>query len=382
MLSGPQAVAVDGAGNVYIADTRNNRVRKVAGSGIATVAGNGNAGWDADGVQATVTAVGNPIAVAVDTFGNLFIADGSLRVRKVFLSGLISTIAGGGARGYSGDGGAASNARLNGPSALAINSSGALWFADANNNAVRMLQPAGGGLTVGGAANGASNQLGAISPGQVVVIYGSGLGPSPLVSYQLGANGLIPSTLSGTSVYFNGAAAPVLYTSANQVAAVVPYNLNNASLVQMFVQYQGQASLPVNLSVATATPAIFTLNGSGTGQAAAINNKDGSINGAAKPAHAGDFVQFYITGVGQTNPGGIDGLPNALPLPVPILPVTATIGGAKATVSFAGGAPGSVAGVIQVNVQVPSGITPGAAVPVMIAAGSSNTQNGVTIAVQ
>ena len=382
MLNGPQDVAADSSGNIYIADANNNRVRQVSGGTINTVAGNGLSGYDRDGVQATTTNVGNPVAVAVDTFGNLYIADGSLRVRKVYTSGIITTIAGSGTRGYAGDGGSATNAQLYSPSALAVNSSGNVWLADTNNNAVRVLQPNNAGISVSSVVNAASNQLGAISPGLVVVIYGSGLGPANLVQYQLDANGLIPTTLSGTTVYFNGAAAPILYTSANQVGAVVPFNLDNDTLEQAFVQYQGQTSLPVNVSVAFVTPAIFTLDGSGKGQAAAINNTDGSINGAAHPVKIGGYIQFYITGAGPTNPPAVDGQPNAVPLPIPIVtPVTVTIGGQQVTPQFVGGAPGAVAGITQVNVQVPSGITPGSAVPVVVTVGNSNSQNGVTIAV-
>ena len=382
MLSGPQDVAVDSAGNVYIADANNNRVRIVSNGTINTVAGNGLSGYDRDGVQATATNVGNPVAVAVDTFGNLYVADGSLRVRKVFLSGVITTIAGSGVRGYTGDGGPAANAQLSGPSALAVDSSGTVWLADTNNNAVRELQANSGGISVSGVVNAASNQLGAISPGLVVVIYGSGLGPANLTLYQLDANGLVPKSVAGTSVYFNGAAAPVLYTSASQVAAVVPFNLDSATLVQMYVQYQGQTSQPVNLSVAFVTPAIFTLDGSGSGQAAAINNTDGSINRATRPAKIGDYIQFYMTGAGPTNPPSVDGQPNSVPLPVPLVtPVTVAIGGKQVTPQFVGGAPGAVAGVTQVNVQIPSGIAPGNTVPVTVTVGNSNTQNGVTIAV-
>jgi uncharacterized protein (TIGR03437 family) len=380
-LNGPQGVAVDSAGNVYIADTANNRVRKVAANGvITTVAGNGAAGFSGDGNSAVNAQVGNPTAVATDSVGNVYIADGSARVRKLFLSGLITTIAGTGTRGYSGDGGSAPNARLNGPSSLAVNATGSIWVADTLNNAVRLLQFTGGGTTVSAVTNGASNLNGPVAPGEVVVIYGSGLGPSPLAQYQTDSNGLVPTNVGGTSVYFNGVLAPVLYASANQVAAVAPFGIVG-SLAQMYVQYQNVTSAPFNLSVASQIPAIFTLNGSGTGQAAAIDNKDGSINGAARPAKVGDFVQLYITGAGQTSTSGTDGLINAAPLPVPIATVKVTIGGQTANVNFAGGAPGAVAGVIQVNAQIPSGITVGGTVPVVVQVGASNSQPGVTIAV-
>jgi uncharacterized protein (TIGR03437 family) len=384
MLNGPKSVAFDSVGNIYIADGGNNRVRKISpdGSGglrIDTIAGNGLGGYDTDGVSATSTPVGNPTAVALDSIGNIYIADGSLRVRKVFLSGTIATIAGGATRGYTGEGGIASQATLNGPSALAVISNGNVYFADTNNNAVRLLTPSGGGVTAAAVVNGASNQPGAISPGEVVVIYGSSLGPSDLVTFTLNSNGQVPTNTGGTSVFFNGAPAPVLYSSAGQVGAIVPYNVSG-SLVQMFVQYRNSTSGLVNLSLATMTPAIFTAGGTGTGQAAALN-QDNSVNGASKPAKAGEVVQFFIAGVGQTNPPGADGTLNAQPLPVPQATVTATVGGRPATVTFAGGAPGLVAGVTQVNVQVPNGLTAGNTVPVVITLGTSNTQNGVTIAV-
>ena len=381
MLNGPQSVAVDSAGNVYIADTANNRVRKVAANGvITTVAGNGVAGFSGDSDPAINAQVGNPVAVAVDSVGNVYIADGSARVRKLFLSGIITTIAGAGPRGYAGDGGIAAGARLNGPSALALNAAGNIWVADTFNNAVRLLQFTGGSTTVNAVTNGASNLSGPVAAGEVVVIYGSGLGPSPLAQYQADSNGLVPTNVGGTSVYVNGVAAPVLYASANQVAAVVPFGIGG-SLAQLYVQYQNVTSAPFNVSVASQIPAIFTLNGSGTGQAAAINNKDGSINGAALPAKVGEYVQLYITGVGQTSPSGTDGLVNAGPGPAPVGTVKVTIGNQNANVNFAGGAPGAVAGVIQVNAQIPAGVTAGGTVPVVVQVGASNSQPGVTIAV-
>jgi uncharacterized protein (TIGR03437 family) len=373
-------VAVDSTGNVYVADTNNNRVRKVSPNGvITTVAGIGIAGFSGDGGLAVNAQVGNPIAVAVDTVGNVYIADGSLRVRKLFLSGLIATIAGNATRGYSGDGGSGPNATLNAPSALAINAAGSIWVADTLNNAVRLLQFTGSGTTVSAVTSGASLLNGPVAPGEVIVIWGSGLGPGQLALYQPDANGNVPTNVGGTSVYINGVAAPVFYASASQVAAVVPFGISG-SLAQLYVQNQNVTSAPFNLSVASQIPAIFT-QGSGSGQAAAINNKDGSINGAAHPAKVGDYIQLYITGAGQTNPAGTDGLINAAPLPVPVGAVSVTIGGQNANVNFAGGAPGAVAGVFQVNAQITSGITAGSAVPVVVQVGTSNSQPGVTIAV-
>jgi trimeric autotransporter adhesin len=379
MLKNPQAVAVDTAGNVYIGDTGNNRVRVVAGGTIRTVAGNGLGGYDRDGVAAAGTQVGNPVAVAVDASGNVYIGDGSSRIRKVFSNGLISTIAGNGSRGYSGDGGSATSATINGPSALAVAPSGNVYIADTNNNSVRLLQPQAGGIAVSAIVNAASNLVGAIAPGEVVVIYGSNLGPGTLTTFQLGSNGLVPTNVAGTFVYFNSIAAPVLYTSTNQVGVIVPFGISG-SQVQVTAAYGGQFSAPLTASVATAVPALFTLNNSGTGLAAAVN-QDGSINGPSTPVKIGNAISLYLTGAGQTNPAGADGQPGSGPSAGPILPVTATIGGKTATVQYAGGALGLVAGVVQVNVIVPAGVTAGSAVPVTLQVGTNNTQPGVTIAV-
>lgn len=389
-LNYPQGVAVDPGGNVYIADTFNNAVRLVAANGfIATVAGNGLAGYTGDGGQATAAQLASPSGLALDSVGGIYVSDSSALVRKVS-AGLIATIAGNENEtvGYSGDGGPALSAQLDKPIGLAVDSHGNVYVADAGNNAVRLLQPAGGGVTISAVANGASNQAGAISPGEVVVLYGSGLGPAKLVASQP-VNGVVPNTLAGVTVYFNtsnftlgSVAAPVLYVSATQVAVVAPYGIAGNTNAQVFLVNQQTSSPPVSAPVAATTPAIFTLNGSGQGQAAAIN-QDGSINGAAHPASAGQFIALYATGFGQTNPAGQDGALNATPLPIPLAAVSATIGGKPATITpggYDGGAPGAVAGVMQVNVQVPAGLAAGN-VPVVIQVGSAPTQTGVTMVV-
>ena len=379
MLKNPRAVAVDAAGNVYIGDTGNNRVRVVSGGTIRTYAGNGLGGYDRDGVAATSTQVGNPVGLAVDGSGNLYITDGSSRVRKVLTNGLITTIAGNGALGYTGDGGPALNAMMNGPSAVAVASNGNVYVAFTNNDAVRLLQPAAAGIAISAIVNGASNQVGAIAPGEVVVLYGSGMGPGTLTQFQLNSSGLIPTTVAGTSVYFNSIAAPVLYTSANQVGAIVPFGISG-SQVQVSAVYNGQFSAPLAAGVATAVPALFTLNNSGSGQAAAIN-QSGSVNGASNPVPAGNVISLYLTGAGQTNPPGADGRPGTGTSAGPVLPVTATVGATDATVQYSGSAQGLVDGVVQVNVVVPAGTTAGAAVPVVLKVGSNSTQANVTIAV-
>jgi sugar lactone lactonase YvrE len=151
-LAYPVGVAVDGAGNLFIADVINSRARKVDTSGnITTVAGNGSSGFSGDGGAATNASLYNPVGVAVDAAGNLFIADGyNARIRKVETSGIIRTVAGNGGYGFSGDGGAATNASFAYPIGVAVDGAGNLFIADEYNARIRKVDPSGIITTVAG----------------------------------------------------------------------------------------------------------------------------------------------------------------------------------------------------------------------------------------
>jgi len=159
-IADPVGVFVDGVGNMYVADTNNRRIRKVDASGtMTTVAGNGNFGFSGDGGLATSASLADPTGVFVDTQNNLYIADtNNQRVRKVDSSGVITTIAGDGNAGFSGDGGLATSARLNFPTGVFVDAQGNVFFADRENHRIRKVDTLGVITTVAG--NGAFGSSG------------------------------------------------------------------------------------------------------------------------------------------------------------------------------------------------------------------------------
>lgn len=224
---------------------------------------------------------------------------------------------------------------------------------------------------------------GTVAPGEIASVFGLGLGPSPAVQYpQLTAAGSVAATLGGTEVLFDGIPAPMLYSGVNQINLVVPYGIN-ANTTQMTIQSGGVTYGPVLMPVAAAVPAIFTLDGSGQGQAVVLN-QDGTFNSVSNPAPRGTVITFYAEGTGVFSPPMADGsvAPLTLPLPAPALPVTVSIRGATVTPLFAGAAPGYVSGLLQVNAQVPTTIDFGNSVPLSLNVGTFSSQYNITIAVQ
>lgn len=150
-LSAPRGICLDSSGNLYLADRWNNRIRKISGGNISTIAGNGQANFGGDNGLATAAQLSAPDGVAVDNAGNLYISDFlNNRVRMVSPAGIITTYAGNGLSGFSGDGGLATSAQLSQPAGLAVDAAGNLYIADSNNSVVRKVTPSGVISTVAG----------------------------------------------------------------------------------------------------------------------------------------------------------------------------------------------------------------------------------------
>jgi len=177
--------------------------------------------------------------------------------------------------------------------------------------------------------------------------------------------------------------ASLVYVTDVQIALFVPYAAPQFSKQANIVAVnQGNGSPTFATPFLPSHPAIFTANTSGSGQGSILNAKDGSVNSVSNPASRGDYIAVYATGEGLTNPPGVDGRVTLSPLPIPLLACSVTIAGQTAPVQHCGEAPYLAAGVLQVNVQVPSTVSAGGAMPVVLTIGKASSQTTVTVAIQ
>jgi uncharacterized protein (TIGR03437 family) len=235
--------------------------------------------------------------------------------------------------------------------------------------------------------NAASYLGGPVSAGEMVTLFGTGIGPAAAVYATTDpATGKLFTTIGGVQVLFNGTPAPMVYASSTQVSAVVPYEMASIPSPLVWIEYSGQTSNGYALTSAATAPGLFAQNASGSGPGA-ILNQDNSLNGPGHGAAKGSIVQVYMTGEGQTTPQGVTGRITAVTLPPPqVTPepvqlIQVSINGQLANYTYAGEAPGMVAGVMQLNVQIPPN-APSGALPIQVSIGGNMTQNGITVSVQ
>lgn len=229
--------------------------------------------------------------------------------------------------------------------------------------------------------NAASFAPGPVAPGELITIFGRNLGGATLLQSRTAPDGRLETMLGDTRVLFDGVAAPLIYVSANQVSAIVPYEMRGRNTAQLRIERQNYQTNPTEVRIVDAVPGIFVLDASGQG---AILNQDFSVNGIDKAAQAGSVISIYATGEGETSPSGVSGRITPVvfeELARPILPVTAQVGAAPAEVLYAGSAPGLPAGVLQVNVRIPSTAAAGS-VPILINVGGFSSQPGVFVTVR
>jgi uncharacterized protein (TIGR03437 family) len=222
---------------------------------------------------------------------------------------------------------------------------------------------------------------GLVAPGSFVTLWGDYMGPQDPLPLELTPDGTkVATKLGEVEVFFDQTPAPLLMVQANQINAVAPFNVGQRLKVKVYVMYKGRKSNEVELTVAAAAPAIFTTEQTGIGQGA-ILNEDTSLNSETNPADQGSVIVIFAEGGGQTDPPGLDGLIAGIDpatWPKTILPISVMIDGLDAELEYDGAAPLMVAGSLQINAVLPPGVRSGA-VPIVIKAGTFQSQPGVTV---
>ncbi len=308
--------------------------------------------------------------------GDFFLPFGAQWIKRLTPEGAIHLVAGSVVPGFAGDGGPARDARFDDIAGLAIDAEGNLLIADRGNGRVRRVNDVSAcgrtelpQIALRGIVNGASFRGPLIAPGLIVSIFGVRLGPEDLALAVIDS-GTFPSVAGGVRVLIDGLPAPMLFSSSGQVSAIVPFAIGPTAErtgpsartfddpITVELEYDGLLSDPTYVPVTASSPAIFTLDSSGSGQGA-ILNQDGTVNGLDNPAAPGSVIVIFATGSGVTDPPSIDGIVAARPLPVPVAAVRVLIDGVEAQILYAGAAPGLVAGVTQINALLPSNLSAG-----------------------
>jgi uncharacterized protein (TIGR03437 family) len=269
---------------------------------------------------------------------------------------------------------------------VAIDSAGRIHVV--SDETYSLIDPGDTRMSIACVLNGASFLTGGIlpavgiAPGEIVSLFGSALGPDQPAGPEFDANGNVSNSVAGVQVLFDGQAAPLLYVQAKQINAVVPFEIAGTTTTHIEVEYRGNGTPAIEMAVNEAVPGVFTLDSSGYGPAAVLN-EDGTINSPSNPAKKGSVIMIYATGAGLTNPSAVDGKLAIGELPKPRLPVSVRFTEPiDADIVYAGAAPGFVAGAVQINARIPFQTHSGTGVPITLIIGQAVSEGFATIAVE
>jgi len=363
-MRAPTHIVFDKDGNLLVAEQGNHRVRRIApGGSITTIAGTGVPGFGGDGGPAREAMLNLPTAIASDAAGNVYIADmGNHRVRRIGPDGTIQTVAGNGEMGRGADGIRATESALHFPSSVSVDAAGDLLIADWQNYRIRKVtlqtRPA---IFAGGIGNAASFAADSPSPGSLISIFGERLAEGLAQASTVP----LPTELAGVSVSVNGTPIPLVFVSPGQINAQLPYDLPDGE-AKVRVKTVAGESVESSIRVGGADPGIFVAAGS---RRAIALNQDGRLNSVENPERPGAVITLFLTGLGRLD--GVLTAGQAAPAE-PLLRAaassSATVGGREAQILFLGLTPGFV-GLAQANVVIPGDVPAGPDVETVVRIG-------------
>ena len=255
---------------------------------------------------------------------------------------------------------------------------GAIFFfggataAGLTNEVWRLVPAVRPQLTDAAVVNAFSFEGGVVAPGEIVSLFGVGLGPSDGIATRFDAEtGRLPESVSGVSATWNGIPVPLYFVQSGQLNVQVPYELAESLEAELIVSYNGVSSNALRPPLASTHPGLFP----------GVFNQDGTLNSPANPESLGRVVVVYGTGQGVTNPPSVTGGFPSGEFPVPAAPLSLFVGGMAAEVLFQGQAP-FTAGVIQVNARLSPATPTGDAVPVVLEVGDARSPDGVSVALR
>jgi uncharacterized protein (TIGR03437 family) len=402
-FSSPLGIAFDSSGNLYIADSVNQRVRKISNGTITTVAGNGTAGYSGDKGPATSAEMLGPSGVAVDSSGNIYIADTGNHVVRMVSNGNITTIAGNNIGGYVGDGGTATNAELEFPTSVAVDSSGNVYIADSGNNVIRKVSGGNIYTVVGGPATSAQlfdpETICFDAAGNLYIAESDGL---KIVKF--GADGTVTAIAGNGDIGFsgdNGPATDATFNHPNGIAVdsngyiyvsdtinsrirkISPDGIITTIAGTGIPAYGGDGGPATNALLFF--PRAVAVDSSGKVYISDTGNNAIRLLQSVQPAIAGGGIVNAASFTGQVSPGALatifgsdftgSGVSAIAPLPLP-----SSLGGVSVTVNGKA-APMLYASSGQINFQVPWETQPGSASVVVSTNGvASNTANVTVLA--